>query len=495
MSSDPQLNEAASLPPDQPVAPALEAAPAPEAAPEPHVPSELAQQLRQNLKRAGESVEAPLTEEEIKMASQGIPPKSQQKGPVDIPDAPELGDLEAQLSAAMVGTLQENAPVSETAAKPDMPNEGAKIQGIVQSIHGDDVFLDLGFRLPGVLQLRQFEGTEPPQVGAQVLVTVRKVDENEGLISVNLPRGKHKVSGNWDAIEAGQIVDCTVTKTNKGGLEVQVGTLRGFMPAGQVDLGFIENLDQYIGQKFQAKIIEANKSKRNLVLSRKQLLVEARRDAEEDFWKTLVDGMEFQGVVKTIKDYGAFIDLGGADGFLHVGEISWNHIRHPNEILKEGQSVNVKVLKLDREKNRISLGMKQLTQNPWLAASERYPADSTVKGKVTRTTEFGAFVQLEPGIEGMIHISELEHRRVKRVTEVVNVGQEIDVKVLEFDVDKKRIGLSLKALKNAPADEQPAADAKNAAPPPPRRPRGDLKGGLGGKASGGLFGNSSDFAR
>ncbi len=493
MSSDPQLNEATSPAPEQPVVATPEAA-APEAAPETNAPSELAQQLRQNLKRAGESVEATLTEEEMKMAAQGITPKSQQKGPVDIPDAPELGDLEAQLSDAMKGTLQENAPVSETAAKPEMPTEGVKIQGTVQSIHGDDVFLDLGFRLPGVLQLRQFEGTEPPQVGAQVLVTVRKVDENEGLISVNLPRGKHKVSGNWDAVEAGQIVDCTVTKTNKGGLEVQVGSLRGFMPAGQVDLGFIENLDQYVGQKFQARIIEANKSKRNLVLSRKQLLVEARKDAEEDFWKNLTENQEYQGTVKTIKDYGAFIDLGGADGFLHVGEISWNHIRHPNEVLKEGQSVNVKVLKLDREKNRISLGMKQLTQNPWMAAADRYPADSTVHGKVTRTTEFGAFVQLEPGIEGMIHISELEHRRVKRVIDVVNVGQEIDVKVLEFDVDKKRIALSLKALKAAPVEEQHAEDSK-AAPPPPRRPRGDLKGGLGGKASGGLFGNSADYSR
>jgi len=413
---------------------------------------------------------------------------------VAIPDAPDLSDVEeAELKAAMEGAVVA-VSAADAPTKPDMPEQNARIQATVQSIHGEDVFLDLGYRLPGVLQLRQFEGTEPPQVGAQVQVVVRKVDENEGLISVNLPRGKNKVSGNWDAVEAGQIVDCTVTKTNKGGLEVTVGTLRGFMPAGQVGVGFVDNLESYVGQKLQAKIIEADKAKRNLVLSHKQYLQDLRRESEESFWSGLAEGQEFTGTVKTIKDYGAFVDLGGADGFLHVGQISWNHIKHPSEVLKDGQTVNVKVLSLEREKKRISLGMKQLSQNPWLAAAEKYAPQSTVKGTVTRITDFGAFVQLEPGIEGMIHISEMDHKRIRKVTDVVNVGQDIEVKVLDVDTTKKRVSLSLKAMKAAPVEEKAPEEPEAPAPAPqPRKKREDLRGGIAGAFSGGRFGNPSDF--
>ncbi|MHC4875201.1 MAG: 30S ribosomal protein S1 [Planctomycetota bacterium] len=415
---------------------------------------------------------------------------------VEIPKDVDLGDLESEIEAAMqndAATVTESDPSQQ-----ELPSQGARLQGVIQSVHGDDVFVDLGIRIPGVLQVRAFEGTEPPEVGKQIQVVVRKVDENEGLITVNLPSGKQRHGGNWDAIESGQVVDCMVTKTNKGGLEVNVGSIRGFLPAGQIDLGFVDNTEQYVGQKLTVKIIEANQKKRNLVVSRRQLLLDERREAAKDFWESIEEGAEFTGTVKTIKDYGAFVDLGGADGFLHIGQISWTHIKHPNEVLNEGQQIDVKVTKLEKEKKRIGLTMKGLTQNPWEVAATKYTPESTVTGTVSRTTDFGAFVELEPGIEGLIHISELDWKRVRRVTDVVNVGAEVNAKVLEFDGNRRRISLSLKALTEDPRKaEEEALDRaaeEEAEKLKKRRPRNDLKGGIGSPAAGGgLFGNPNDF--
>jgi small subunit ribosomal protein S1 len=424
----------------------------------------------------------------------------QSKDPVEIPKDADLGDLEAEIAAAMeVDAKVAESIGAEDKSNQELPTQGDRVQGIIQSIHGDDVFLDLGVRIPGILQLRQFEGAQPPQMGQKVRVVIRKVDEDEGLIAVNLPSGRQKVGGNWDAVEVGQIVDCVVKKSNKGGLEVTVGSLRGFLPAGQIDLGFIENLESFVGQRLQVKIIEANRDKRNLVVSRRQLLIEERREQESTFWETLEEGAEFVGKVKTIKEYGAFVDLGGADGFLHIGQIAWNHIKHPNEVLSEGQEVSVKVIKLDAESRKISLSMKQLIENPWVLGATKYAADSTVTGKVTRTTEFGAFIELEPGIEGLVHISELDYKRVNKVTDVLTVGKEVDAKVLEYDANRKRVSLSLKQLREDPrkvAAEQArldseAVDTANQAKRPKRE---DLRGGIGSPESGrGLFGNPNDY--
>lgn len=422
---------------------------------------------------------------------------------VEIPRDVELaGDLEAEIAAAMQGEAQSAAVAEVDPSKQDLPDKGARLQGVVQSIHADDVFLDLGFRIPGVLQLRQFEGAEPPEIGSRIPVVVSKVNETEGLISVNLPRGKQSPGGNWDAVETGQIVDCVVTKTNKGGLEVTVGSLRGFMPAGQVDLRFVESLDGYVGQRMQVKIIEANPQKKNLVVSRRALLIEERKEKEAGFWETAEEGAICTGTVKTIKDYGAFVDLGGADGFLHIGEISWTRIGHPNEVLTEGQEVTVKILKLEKDKKKISLGMKQTSQNPWSGAAEKYIPQSVVKGRVRKITEFGAFIELEPGIDGLIHISELDWKRVRKVTDVLQDGQEVEAKVLEFDPTRKRVSLSLKQMREDPrkaemearAKAEAEADAAEAAAASRRPPRpANLRGGIAGSNGGGLFGNPSDF--
>jgi small subunit ribosomal protein S1 len=305
-------------------------------------------------------------------------------------------------------------------------------------------------------------------------------------------------AGDWDSLTAGQTIDCVVTKKNKGGLEVTVGSLRGFMPAGQVEMGFVSDLESYVGQQLRAQIIEANQKKRNLVVSRRAHLMEERKAGEAELWKNITVGQNFPGKITTLKDYGAFVDIGGADGFLHIGEISWSRINKPSDVLQIGQEVEVQIISLDKEKKKIGLGMRQLITNPWSAVTMNYPAESTVAGKVTRIADFGAFVELEPGVEGLVHISELDYARVHRVADVLKVGQEIAAKVTSVDPDKRRIGLSIKALKTRPevkggkkrvsdSDLAPGAGEKYE-----RQRKGPLKGGMGA-GSGSLFGNPTDF--
>jgi ribosomal protein S1 len=347
---------------------------------------------------------------------------------------------------------------------------------------------------------RQFVSGKKPEVGQLIEVFVDRVDEDEGLIHVNLPKGLRKIAGNWESLSVGQIVDCIVTGTNKGGLEVTVSNLRGFLPASQVDLNFVSDLQPFLGQKLRVQVAEVQPRKRNLIVSRRAYLSIERKEAEANIWKTLEVNQVFSGTVKTIKDYGAFVDIGGVDGFLHVGEISWLHIKHPHDVIKEGQQVDVKVIALDPEKKKISLGMKQLTQNPWNLAVEKYAVGSRVQGTVTRTAAFGAFVELEPGVEGLIHISELEHQRVRRVTDVLKVGQAIDAQVLEVDPERKRIALSLKALVAKPEPKSDEDLAPSAGVPFERKRKGSLKGGTSsigetGSSGGGLFGNPKDWNR
>jgi small subunit ribosomal protein S1 len=243
------------------------------------------------------------------------------------------------------------------------------------------------------------------------------------------------------------------------------------------------------------QITEVNAKKRNLVVSRRALLQAERAEGEGEFWSGVEVGQDFKGVVKTLKDYGAFVNIGPVDGFLHIGEISWSRINHPKDVLAEGQEVDVKILKLDADKKRISLGMKQLAQNPWSHASEQYAQGRTVSGKVTRITEFGAFVELEPGLEGMVHISELAWRRVGSVGEILKVGETRDFQVVEVDTKRKRVSLSLKALEKRPEppkSEKP--EEPEPAPVEPRKPRNtNLRGGTGSSSGRGMFGNPSDF--
>ena len=367
------------------------------------------------------------------------------------------------------------------------------LSATVQSIDGENIFLDLGFRSPGILSKRQFNEKNLPTPGTRLAVRFNRLDAAEGLIHVDLPHGKKKVTGNWDELSLGQVVDCMVTKTNKGGLEVTVGSIRAFMPAGQVDLIYHSDLEPFVGQKLQATILEIKPSKRNLVVSRKSFLEIERAEKAKTLWQELSVGQNLVGTVKNLKDYGAFIDIGGADGFLHIGEMSWHHIKHPKDLLKEGQQVEVQIISLEPERSRIGLSLKALQQDPWMVAAETFGPGTIARGKVTRTAKFGAFVELEEGIEGLIHISELSHSRVGRVTEVVKVGQEIEVKVLSVDPDQRRIGLSIKELTPAPEPVRDEDLAPSGGTEYARKRKGPLKGGIGGTGEGGLFGDPDKF--
>lgn len=427
------------------------------------------------------------------------------KNPVEVPQVdPSLdAEMEAEIEAAMasgeIGNVNAGVVVTgDEASETDTPiseetlEPGMRVNGRIQSIHGDDVFLDLGVRSPATTAVRQFEKGKKPEVGQLIEVVIDRIDAEEGLIYVNLPRGVRKISGNWDAITVGQVVDCVVDKTNKGGLEVTVSNIRAFLPASQVDLYYIEDLKPYVGEKLRVQITDVNPKKRNLVVSRRACLVEERKLAAEELWQKIAEGDTYSGTVKNMKNYGAFIDIGGLDGFLHIGEISWSRIKHPSEVLKEGQQVEVAVISVDREKKRIGLGMRQLSQNPWLAVMEKYSKGTKVTGKVTRTTAFGAFIELEPAVEGLVHISELDHKRVGRVADVLKEGQTIETQVLEVDPDRQRISLSLKALVEKPQEEKTVVED---AAPYQRKRKGPLRGGTSKQeaSGGGLFGSPKDF--
>ena len=414
--------------------------------------------------------------------------------------------LEQEIEAAMTGqmTSPTSPPVGaaninpssnaeELPASEEQLESGTKLKAKVQSVTADDVFCEVGYRSPGVLPARQFPQGKQPRVGEEFLVIVEKYDPENSVILVNLPKATRKARGNWEELSVGQITECIVNKTNKGGLEVTVGGLRAFLPASQIDLGFVSSIDSLVGQKLTVQITELNPAKRNLVVSRRSVMIAERKELAGAFWEKVEVGQQFTGTVKTIKDYGVFIDLGGADGFLHIGEMSWTRVKHPSEVLKEGEQCDVVVLSLDREKQKIGLGMRQLSHNPWGSVETTYAVGKEVTGKVTRTTDFGAFVELEPGVEGLIHISEMDHQRIRKVTDVVNIGQEVQAQVLEVAPDRQRISLSLKALKQKPEKPKDEDLAPGKGEVYERKRKEPLRGGKTMGSGGGLFGNPGDF--
>lgn len=414
--------------------------------------------------------------------------------------------LEQEIEAAMtgqmsspteapVGALVQSATSSELPASEDLLESGTKLKAKVQSVTADDVFCEVGYRSPGLLPVRQFPQGKQPRIGEEFLVIVEKFDPENSVILVNLPKATRKARGSWEELTVGQVTECLVNKTNKGGLEVTVGGLRGFLPASQVDLGFVSSMDSLVGQKLTVQITELNPAKRNLVVSRRAVMIAERKELAASFWEKVEVGQQFCGTVKTIKDYGVFIDLGGADGFLHIGEMSWTRVKHPSEVLQEGQKVDVVVLSLDREKQKIGLGMRQLAHNPWATVGTNYSIGKEITGKVTRTTDFGAFVELEPGVEGLIHISEIDHQRIRKVTDVLNVGQEVQAQVLEVAPDRQRISLSMKALKQKPEKPKDEDLAPGKGEAYERKRKEPLRGGTATGGGVGLFGNPSDFKR
>ena len=398
-------------------------------------------------------------------------------------------DLELELAEALGGmSLDEIVGVeSPAAAKTEVELEG-RYQAKIVKIHRDDVFLEFGQRNQGVLSLRQF--TEAPPLGAIVDVIVHSFDAEEGLYQLTKP-GVALAVADWSDLAEGVLVEARITGENKGGLECEVNNIRGFIPASQASIYRIENLAQLVGERLLCVVTEANPDKRNLVLSRRAVMEREQAEAKEKLLLQLEPGQIVEGVVRSIRDFGAFVDLGGVDGLLHVSQLGWARVKHPSEVLQEGQTVKVKIQKIDPDTKKISLGMRDLLENPWTTVGGKYPVRSRIEGTVTKIMDFGCFVQLEPGIEGLVHISELAHKRVFRVSDVVKEGDKVEAQVLSVDAEKQRISLSIKAVQAKPVAAQPDAPMEEE-PETPAVPANSrktpLKGGIGRSSEGDKFG-------
>jgi len=387
--------------------------------------------------------------------------------------------LDAQIARDMQEALQHMSGEALLESPSGLPGgtsaSRATCRGRVVAVHGDDVFVDIGARSQGVLSRSQFpEGVPAP--GTEVEVLVEGYDEREGL--VRLQRQGAVVEADWSKLAPGVIVEARVTAVSKGGLVADVQGIRAFIPLSQIDLYRVEDPQTYINQRLRCQVLEAVPAQNNLVLSRRAVLEKERAEQQAKLWSELAEGQVREGTVRALREFGAFVDLGGIEGLLPLSEMAWTRTEKPDALVQVGQKLHVMILKVDRERRRLTLGLKQLTASPWERVEARYPPNGIVTGRVTRLVDFGAFVELEPGLEGLIHISELAHQRVRRPADVVRVGQEVQVRILRVDPAQRRIALSLKSARQEPdrvPAEEPAPEKERKKRRGPERP---LKGGL-----------------
>lgn len=332
---------------------------------------------------------------------------------------------------------------------------GDVVQGTVVEVQSDYVLVDINYKSEGLIPINEFrmvEGQRSVKPGDQVEVYIDRVENENGMVV--LSKDKADMLRAWNdisrAAENEELIEGTVIAKVKGGLSVDIG-VKAFLPGSQIDLRPVRNMDVYIGKKYKFKVIKFNKKRGNIVLSRRALLEEERESMRTQTLDAMKEGSRVRGVVKNITDYGAFIDLGGMDGLLHITDMSWGRVKHPSELLNLGDEIEVQVLKYDNERERVSLGLKQLQQDPWEAAAGQFPAGTKLHGKIVSLADYGAFVELAEGVEGLIHVSEMSWtKRVKHPSQVINVGDEVDVVVLEVDTTNRRISLGMKQLQPNP---------------------------------------------
>jgi small subunit ribosomal protein S1 len=346
---------------------------------------------------------------------------------------------------------------STTTGAVEMGGEGQIVTGIIVQVSHDSVVVDIGGKSEGVISKSEFtdaHGELHIKAGDRVDVYIESRESDDGLISLSKEKAdKMKV---WDEIssacERDEIIEGTISQRVKGGLSVTIrGGVKAFLPGSQVDLRPIRNLEKLIGQTYEFKVIKFNKKRGNIVLSRRVLLEKERDQMKQKTLENLTEGMVLTGTIKNLTEYGAFVDLGGIDGLLHITDMSWGRVNHPSEVFQVGDQVTVKVLKYNAETERVSLGLKQTQEDPWNHAEEAYPLGKRVRGKVMSLTDYGAFVELEPGVEGLIHVSEMSWtKKIKHPSKLLEVGQELECQVLEVDSRAKRISLGLKQLEPDP---------------------------------------------
>ncbi|KAA1257791.1 30S ribosomal protein S1 [Rubripirellula obstinata] len=405
------------------------------------------------------------------------------------------GALDADLQAELDAELAEmdfESVLSGDAGMADRKEplaEGGRVQAVVLKIHEDSVFVALGGPDEGVVPFEMFK--EEPVVGSTVEVIVRSFSNADQLFSLGLPGAAVEVS-EWEDIEEGSVVTATVTASNTGGLECTVGKMKAFMPISQITDYRVEDTSEFVGQTFLCVVNESNERRGNLVISRRAILEREREEKKKEQLEKIEVGHECEGIVRSIKDFGAFVDLGGLDGLIHISKLSWDRVKHPSEVLEVGQKVTVVVEKVDKETGKMSLSYRDLLENPWDTAEAEFTPNSVHTGTVTRIAPFGCFIKLGPGIEGLCHISELANHRVSNVDTFINEGDTVEVKVLTFDRDTQKIALSIKQAQSiGSGDAKPVAEEEEE----PQREvavkathTGPLKGGNNTDTGGEKFG-------
>lgn len=325
------------------------------------------------------------------------------------------------------------------------------VTGTIQEIRPQVVLVDIGYKSEGAISISEFEDEEI-EVGDQIEVLLERLENDEGIVVLSKEKAAHKQ--NWDKIVGvyrdGGLVKGKVKSVVKGGLMVNVG-VEAFLPGSQVDIIPPRDLNEYVGKVYEFKIVKVNDDRKNIVLSRREVIEAERADQRQRFLETVKEGDKVEGIVKNITDFGAFVDLRGMDGLLHITDMSWGRVNHPSEMLHIGQSLEVVILEVDREKERVSLGLKQMTDNPWADIERKYPINSHVKGRVTKLLPYGAFVELEKGVEGLVHVSELSWvKRITRPSDVLKLDQEIEAVVLSISVKEQKISLGVRQLEDNP---------------------------------------------
>lgn len=367
----------------------------------------------------------------------------------------KIDSLFQEISPVKLGPASEFSEMFEQSLDKQDYKVGDIVAGKVVEVQSDYVLVDINYKSEGLIPINEFrfiDGKPSVAVGDAVEVFIDRIENENGMIV--LSKDKADMYKAWNditrAAENQELIEGTVIAKVKGGLSVDIG-VKAFLPGSQIDLRPVRNMDVYIGKKYKFKVIKFNKKRGNIVLSRRALLEQERETMKTQTMDMMKEGTKVQGMVKNITEYGAFLDLGGIDGLLHITDMSWGRIKHPSEVVNVGDEIEVVVLKYDSEKERVSLGLKQLQRDPWLDTAEKYSKGSQVTGKITSLVDYGAFVEIGEGVEGLIHVSEMSWtKKVKHPSQLVNIGDEVRAMVLDIDQENRRISLGLKQLQANP---------------------------------------------